>query len=536
MANLQVESSEISRETKKQKEMRLPPTLLNKKPIVLVILDGWGITEKKSGNAIAMAKTPTMNKLFKMCPHTTLKASGEDVGLPKGVIGSSEVGHLNIGAGRIVLQDLPRINKAIETSNFSRNRTLLTAFESAKKNAVHLAGLLSDGGVHSHIEHLFALLEMGEKQKINKLYVHAFLDGRDAPPKSALKYARALESKINQLGVGKVATVMGRYYSMDRDNRWDRTAKAYYAMVLGKGRKAKSITDAIEKAYSLGETDEFVLPTIIVDEEGKPVGPINNGDSLIFFNFRSDRLRQLVMSFISKDFEFFDRVKTPKVRLISMTEYDKNFRIPVAFSPEKIVNCLGEVLSRAGINQLRIAESEKFPHVTYFFNGGREKPFPGEDRIVIPSPKVPTYDLKPSMNAYAVTRIAIDKIKSANYGFILINYANPDMVAHTGKLSATIRAIEVVDKCLKRLIKAVEQVGGLTIVTSDHGHAEEMVDSKTGKTRTAHTCNPVPFILVSENVIRLRRGRLADIAPTILHIMNTEKPHEMTGTTLIQNG
>lgn len=506
------------------------------KPLVLLILDGWGIVNKKHGNAIALARTPTMARLYKRCPSATLRASGEDVGLSKGVIGNSEVGHLNIGAGRIVLQDLPRINNAIRESTFSQNLALLKAFRNAKNNesALHFVGLLSDGGVHSHIRHLFALLKIGKKQKIDRLYIHAFLDGRDVPPKSALKYLQALETKMNRLAVGELSTLMGRYYSMDRDNRWDRTAKAYYAMVLGKGRKAESSADAIEEAYSLGETDEFVSPTVIIKQD-KPVGLVNDDDSLIFFNFRSDRPRQLTMSFIKKDFKSFDRVKIPKIHFTSMTEYDKNFKTPIAFPPKKIINCLGEVLSRVGIRQLRIAETEKYPHVTFFFNGGREKPFPGEDRILIPSPRVATYDLKPDMSAYAITKVAIEKIKSTKYDFVLINYANPDMVAHSGKLFATIQAIEVVDECLGDIVKVVEQVGGLSIVTSDHGHAEEMIDRQTGEPRTAHTCNPVPFIIVSEKTIKLRKGRLSDVAPTVLHIMNIEKPREMTAATLIKS-
>lgn len=515
----------------------LASALTNKnKPLVLLILDGWGVVGKNYGNAIALARTPTMTRLYKKYPNITLRASGEDVGLVKGVMGNSEVGHLNIGAGRIVVQDLPRISNAIKKSTFSQNPAILKAFKNAKKNesALHLIGLLSDGGVHSHITHLFALLTMGKKQKINRLYVHGFLDGRDVPPKSALKYLQALETEMDKLAVGELSTIMGRYYSMDRDNRWNRTAKAYYAMVLGKGRKAESSKDAIEEAYSLGETDEFVSPTVIMKQD-KPVGLINDRDSIIFFNFRSDRPRQLTMSFIKKDFDFFDRIKIPKVHFTSMTEYDKNFKTPIAFLPKKVINCLGEVLSRVGMRQLRIAETEKYPHVTFFFNGGREKPFPGEDRILIPSPKVATYDLKPDMSAYAVTKVAIDKIKSTKYDFILINYANPDMVAHSGKLSATIQAIEVVDECLGDIVDAVKQIEGLSIVTSDHGHAEEMFDRQTREPRTAHTCNPVPFIILSERTVKLRKGKLSDIAPTVLHIMNIEKPREMTGVTLIKS-
>lgn len=513
--------------------MRKKKFTVKVKPLVLVVLDGWGFTRKKYGNAIVLAHTPTMFRLWKECSQTILKASGKDVGLPEGVMGSSEVGHLNLGAGRIVLQDLLRINKAIKESAFSRNSLFQKAFENAlvHNSNLHLMGLLSTGGVHSHINHLFALLKLAKRHNI-KVCIHAFLDGRDALPISALKYLDALEAKIDQLKTGKIATVMGRYYSMDRDTRWDRTAKAYYAIVLGRGIKASSAKEAIERAYVRGETDEFVQPTVI-EASNEPFPGIKNHDSVIFFNFRSDRPRQLVKSIVSKSFGFFDRERVPKVYFVCMTEYNTRFKLPVAFPPVPIKNSIGEVISKAGLRQLRIAETEKHPHVTFFFNGGLEKAFANEDRILIPSPRVATYDLKPEMSAFEVTGNLVDKIISNQYDFILANYANPDMVAHTGNLSATVEAIEAVDKCLAYVVDAVKSMNGICVVTSDHGHAEEMLDRHTGKPRTAHTLNPVPFFVVFPKVYTLRTGRLADVAPTVLHILGFRKPVEMTGTTLI---
>ena len=502
------------------------------KPLVLAILDGWGVKRRRYGNAIAVANTPEMTRILNECPHTLLMASGSDVGLPPRVMGNSEVGHLNIGAGRVVPQDLVRINNAIKESRFASNRVLLKVLRNAKvhNSSIHLLGLLSDGGVHSHIRHLFALLTLVKRHNITKVYVHPFLDGRDTPPASASKYLMTLEKRLSQLKIGRIATIMGRYYSMDRDNRWDRTAKAYFAIALGCGLKASSAYKALKNAYKRGETDEFVQPTVIGSYSG-----MADSDSAIFFNFRSDRPRQLVRSFIEKKFNSFDRKMIPKIHLACMTEYDRLYGLPVAFPPLCIKNGLGEVISQAGLKQLRIAESEKYAHVTFFFNGGKEKPYSNEDRILVPSPKVATYDLQPEMSAFEVTRILVKQIRSRRYDFILVNYANPDMVAHTGNFSATVKAVEAVDKCISEIVAATNAVGGLCIVMADHGHAEEMLDYHTGKPRTAHTLSPVPFILVSNKRYRLKPGRLADVGPTILYLMQIKKPKEMTGNLLLRS-
>lgn len=502
------------------------------KPVVLAILDGWGLKRRRYGNAIAAANTPEMTRILNECPHTVLMASGSDVGLPPRVMGNSEVGHLNIGAGRVTPQDLVRINNAIKESRFASNRVLLKVLGNARihNSSIHLMGLLSDGGVHSHIRHLFALLALVKRRNITKVYVHPFLDGRDTPPVSASKYLMALEKRLFQLKIGRIATIMGRYYSMDRDNRWDRTANAYSAISLGRGLKAGSASKALKNAYERGETDEFVQPTVIGSYSG-----MADGDSAVFFNFRSDRPRQLVRSFIEKEFDFFDRKMVPKIHLVCMTEYDRLYGLPVAFPPLHTRNSLGEVISHLGLKQLRIAETEKYAHVTFFFNGGKENPYSNEDRILVPSPKVATYDLQPEMRAFEVTRILAKQIRSSQYDFILVNYANPDMVAHTGNFSATIKALEVVDKCIGEIISATDAAGGLCIVMADHGHAEEMLDYHTGKPRTAHTLNPVPFILVSNKHYKLKPGRLADVAPTILYLMRVRKPKEMTGYSLLRS-
>ena len=504
------------------------------KPLVLVILDGWGIQHKKLGNTIAQANLPEFNRIWHECPHTTLEASGAAVGLPEGVMGNSEVGHLNLGAGRVVVQDLVRINQAIATGSFSHNEVLLESLRQAKASDanVHFMGLLSDAGVHSDIHHLFALLEVAKSVGCRKVWVHAFLDGRDTPPQSAQKYLKALEEKFMELNIGKVATIMGRFYPMDRDNRWERTAKAYYAIALGCGLKARMAEEALEQAYRRGETDEFVLPTVIGIDEAGYTG-LADKDCVVFYNFRSDRPRQLTKSLSQKQFTAFDRKQFFYTRFVCMTEYDKEFKLPTILPPLSLKKGVGEVLSDLGLRQLRIAETEKYAHVTYFFNGGREKPFSGEQRILVNSPKVATYDLKPEMSAPEVTRRLTESIKSGLYDFIVVNYANPDMVAHTANMVATVQALEVVDKCLSEVIAAAESVGGLCVVTSDHGHVEQLIDYETGGPWTAHTTNRVPFVVVTDQKLGLHVGRLADVGPTVLQLMHVKPPREMSGCSLI---
>ena len=508
--------------------------------IGLIILDGWGISNCKKYNAIEQANIQNFRRLLEIYPNTALRANGLDVGLPEGQMGNSEVGHLNIGAGRIVYQDLTRITRDIQNGDFFKNEALVYALEKAKTEgkALHIMGLLSDGGVHSHITHLYALLEMAKRFNLPHVYIHVFLDGRDTPLANALVYIKELEEKILELNTGKIATVSGRYYAMDRDKRWERTEQAYNAIVLGEGVKADSAVKAVEASYILKETDEFVRPTVIIDSKGEPVGTVKEGDSIIFFNFRPDRARQLTKAFVDKDFEGFKRKKGYfRVYFVCMTRYDDEIRdVKVAYEPEIIKNTLGEIISRNKMKQLRIAETEKYAHVTYFFNGGEEKPFPGEDRILIPSPKVPTYDLKPEMSAYEVTETVIEKINNKEYDFIVLNYANPDMVGHTGNYEAAVKAVEFVDDCLNKVITAIDKQNGTAIIVSDHGNCEQMAYYETGEPYTAHSSNKVPFILVSRKLkdCRLREGGiLADIAPTILDIFAIEKPEEMTGSSLI---
>ncbi len=501
-------------------------------PLLLTILDGFGWREEKEGNAVRLAKTPTLDQLFSSCPWTLIQASGEAVGLPAGQMGNSEVGHLNIGAGRIVYQELTRINLAIRDASFFRNPVLNEAFLRAKegKHSVHFLGLVSDGGVHSHLEHLYALLQMAKNLDLERVFVHAFLDGRDTPPKSALTYLEKLERKFNQIGVGKVATVSGRYYAMDRDKRWERTKLAYDCLVLARGERAKSSLEAVERAYSRGETDEFVRPTVVI-----PEGTITSGDSVIFFNFRPDRARQLSRALNEKDFTDFEREKIVEIFYVTFTRYDETFPYPVAFPPQSLENILADVLAANEVRQLRIAETEKYAHVTYFFNGGDEKPRSYEDRILIPSPKVPTYDLKPEMSAYEVTQRLLKELEKKIYQVIILNFANLDMVGHTGKLEAAIKAVEAIDECLGILIDKIQEFQGACLITGDHGNAEEEISSD-GSPHTAHTSNLVPFIAVIPcNVsCRLRDGGiLADIAPTMLEILGLPKPSEMTGSSLI---
>lgn len=506
------------------------------KPLILIILDGWGVNPKSEGNAIALARTPVYDALLRDYPHTTLDASGESVGLPEGQMGNSEVGHLNIGAGRVVYQDLTRIDHAIRSGDFYRNPVLLDCMRKAKASSgrLHLMGLLSDGGVHSHIDHLYALLDMAGREGVREVYIHAFLDGRDTPPQSGIGYLRFLQNYLKDKGIGKIATVSGRYYAMDRDNRWERVEKAYNAIVAGEGIKASDPVAALKKSYGEGITDEFVIPTVICDPAGKPVGAIRDGDTVFFFNFRADRAREMTAALTRSEFDKFPRKIFPAIAgFASMKLYDDKMPLPSAFNTGKLENIFGEIISKKGLKQFRIAETEKYAHVTYFFNGGEERPFPGEDRLLIPSPKdVATYDQKPEMSAYQLTEELERRIRSGEYGFILVNYANPDMVGHTGVLEAAIRAVEVIDECLGRVLSAVQEINGIAVITSDHGDIEQMIEYDTGKPHTAHTTNLVPFIITQKG-LRLRSGIFADIAPTLLELMGIEKPSEMTGTSLI---
>ena len=509
-----------------------------KKPLVLIILDGWGLSEKKAGNAIAQARKPNMDGLLAQYPHTILGSSGEEVGLPHGQMGNSEVGHLNMGAGRVVYQELTRISRAIRDRNFYDNPVLLAAMEQVRdnKSALHLMGLLSDGGVHSHIQHLYALLELARDQGIERVLVHTFLDGRDVPPANAKDYIIPLTEKMEEMKCGRVATVMGRYYAMDRDRRWERVKLAYDAMVLGAGFKARSALEAVEQAYNRKETDEFVKPTVIIDEQGQPVGKVSEGDAVIFFNFRPDRAREITRAFVDEKFDGFERPpEHPVVHYVCMTQYDKTIAAPVAFRPQVLVNTLGEVLSYHNLRQLRLAETEKYAHVTFFFNGGVEQPNRGEDRVLIPSPKVATYDLKPEMSAGEVTDALVNKLGDKVYDVIIMNYANPDMVGHTGVMQATVKAVEFVDQCVGRALKAIREAGGAAIITADHGNAEDMQD-EAGHPHTAHTTDPVPFILADDDYLgaQLRTGSLQDVAPTLLDLLGLEKPPEMTGNSLLQ--
>ncbi|HHV79875.1 MAG TPA: 2,3-bisphosphoglycerate-independent phosphoglycerate mutase [Firmicutes bacterium] len=500
------------------------------KPLALVVLDGWGISHRVEGNAIALAKTPTMSGLKARYPHSQLQACGEALGLLEGQMGDSNVGHLNIGAGRIVYQDLVRIHRSIARGDFYRNQVFLSAMNWAKQNGgtLHLMGLLSDGGVHSHQEHLYALLELAARRGVPRVRIHCFMDGRDTPPTSGLGFIRSLEARLQKNDSVRIATVMGRYYAMDRDKRWERTKKAFEAIVFGNGRRAASAVEAVQKAYELGETDEFIVPTVIDDTV-----KVKQEDALILFNFRADRARQICGALADPGFSHFDRNGYKPAYVVGMTQYEEDLGVPSAFPPIYLKNTFGEVVSKSGMRQLRIAETEKYAHVTFFFNGMREEPFEGEDRVLIPSPKVATYDLKPEMSAYELTQEVLRRIASDQYDVIIMNFANPDMVGHTGSLQAAIKAIEVVDECLGRVLSAVRQAGGAAIVCSDHGNAEEMVEPDSGQPHTAHTSNPVPCILVDDRPARLRNGILADIAPTLLELLGLEKPEEMDGESLI---
>jgi 2,3-bisphosphoglycerate-independent phosphoglycerate mutase len=506
------------------------------RPVALIVLDGWGYRPETDGNAIALAKTPTWDSLWGRGSHTLLEASGLRVGLPAGQMGNSEVGHLNLGAGRVVMQDLVRISSAITDGSFHTNPALVGACRKVKANGgtLHLMGLIGAGGVHAIDEHLFALLDLAKRQRVERVAIHAFLDGRDTMPKSALGYMQQLLEYIRKIGSpAKIASVSGRYYAMDRDRRWDRTELAYRAIVLGEGTPVTDPLDAIRKAYESGKTDEFMLP-VVVTGNGKPVAPMRDGDAVICFNYRADRMRQIVRALIDPAFDGFDVSNRPKVAVTTLTNYDKTFPIPAAFDPTSMERILAEVLSARGLCMLKTAETEKYPHVTYFFNGGVEAPYPCEHRVLIPSPKVVTYDLQPEMSAEGVTDALVKGISSGERDFILCNYANADMVGHSGSIPATIKAVEAVDRSLARVLKAAEGARTRLIVTADHGNAELMIDPETGGPHTAHTTNPVPFVVVDwEQEQRLRTGgALCDVAPTILSMLGIEQPPEMTGVNL----
>lgn len=509
-------------------------------PVVLVILDGWGYREEADGNAIAAANTPVMNSLWVAYPHTTIRTSGKDVGLPDGQMGNSEVGHLNIGAGRVVPQELVRISDAVEDGTLLSNSALIKVYQSVQQSGgkLHLIGLCSDGGVHSHLNHLFGLLDMAKDQSLSDVCVHVVTDGRDTTPTSGQTYVQALEDYIAQAGVGQIVTIGGRYYSMDRDQRWDRVQRAYEVMTQEAPGDGRSALEVLQASYAAGTTDEFIIPTRIAP------GAVQPGDGVVFFNFRPDRARQLTQAFVDPEFKGFERNLIQPLSFVTFTQYDPNLPVHVAFEPQNLNNILGEVIANHGLRQFRTAETEKYAHVTYFFNGGIEEPFAGEDRELVSSPMVATYDREPAMSADAVTNVAIAAIEKQIYSLVVINYANPDMVGHTGKMDATVSALETVDRCLGRLLESVIRAGGTTIIIADHGNAEVMWDEQ-GNPWTAHTTNPVPFILVEGEgrkipghgtEVSLRSdGRLADIAPTILDILKLPQPPEMTGRSMIQS-
>lgn len=508
-------------------------------PLLLMILDGWGERKECSDNSITLAHPENFCQLEQNYPHTLLKCSGKDVGLPDGLMGNSEVGHLNIGSGRIVYQEISRIFKAIEDQSFFSNPEFLKAIEYAQahQGSVHLMGLLSDGGVHSHIEHIYALLELCARNKVDSVFFHAFLDGRDVGPKTALTFIEALQQKMRATGCGEIATLGGRYYGMDRDKHWDRIEKAYNALVLGEGKKAANAQAALENSYENRITDEFVEPVVLVDEKSEPLGLVKDGDAVIFFNFRADRARQITRAFVDKDLDGFDRRQRPEVYYVCMTQYDASIKAPVAFVPQDLNHTLGEVLAQRGLKQLRIAETEKYAHVTFFFNGGVETPNPGEDRVLIPSPSVATYNLAPEMSAREVTDKLLQELERDYYDVVVLNYANPDMVGHTGVLEAAVKAVQTVDQCLHEVVERVLEKNGIVLITADHGNCEMMVSPETGSPFTAHTTCRVPFILVSEkhrNAALREDGSLQDIAPTLLSLLNLPIPAEMTGRSLVK--
>ena len=502
-----------------------------KTPTTLIIMDGFGLEGPSAGNAVVNAPTPNLDRIFRDFPGCRLSASGLDVGLPEGQMGNSEVGHTNMGAGRVVFQDLPHISRDIESGEFFKNPAYLEAMSNCREwgSALHLMGLLSDGGVHSHITHLFALLKMAKEQGLEKVYIHCFLDGRDVPPSSGKSYVEQLQAEIQKLGVGQIATVMGRYYAMDRDKRWDRVQKAYDAIACGEGTFEADAAEAVQKSYDAGVTDEFVVPVVCVKN-----AQVRDNDSIIFFNFRPDRAREISRCFVDEDFtDIQRRTGFLSVDFVCTTEYDATLpNVTVAYPHQKLVNTFGEYISKLGLTQLRIAETEKYAHVTFFFNGGVEKQYPGEDRILVKSPAVATYDLQPEMSAYEVTDKMVEAVKSGKYDALILNYANCDMVGHTGVFEAAVKAVEAVDTCVGRVVEAVKEMGGCVLLTADHGNADKMVDDD-GTPFTAHTTNPVPFCVINHPCQLREGGRLADIAPTMLKVLGLEQPAEMTGESII---
>ena len=504
---------------------------MSKRPVLLCIMDGFGKNESTYGNAIAAAKKPNLDKYFAECPHTIIGASGLDVGLPDGQMGNSEVGHTNIGAGRVVYQELTRITKSIQDGDFFTNEALVGAMENCKKNssALHLMGLMSDGGVHSHNTHLYGIMELAKRSGVDKVYIHCFMDGRDVPPTSGKDYLAELYEKCDEIGVGEIATVMGRYYAMDRDNRWERVVKAYKAMTEGEGVKFDCACKMMEESYANDVTDEFIVPAV-----SEKAVPVKDNDSIVFFNFRPDRAREITRAFVDPAFSGFEREQLKGLYYVCMTQYDATMpNVHVAFKPETLENTFGEYISDKGLKQLRIAETEKYAHVTFFFNGGVEKQYPGEDRILVKSPAVATYDLQPEMSAYEVTDKLLAAIDSDKYDAIILNYANCDMVGHTGVFDAAVKAVEAVDTCVGKIVDAVAAKGGVTLITADHGNADKMYEAD-GSPFTAHTTNPVPFIVVGYPCELREGGRLCDIAPTMLKIMGLEQPKEMTGVSIIK--
>ncbi|MBM7096921.1 MULTISPECIES: 2,3-bisphosphoglycerate-independent phosphoglycerate mutase [Alteribacter] len=510
---------------------------MSKKPTALIILDGFALRDETKGNAVAKANKPNFDRYWNEHPHATLEACGEAVGLPEGQMGNSEVGHLNIGAGRPVYQSLTRVNLSIREGEFYANQTFKDAMDHVRNNGtnLHIYGLLSDGGIHSHINHMFALLEMAQKSGVEKVYLHGFLDGRDVGPQSAEKYIRETQERMKELGIGEIASIQGRYYAMDRDKRWDRVEKSYRAMVYGEGLKYRDPIEALEDSYKNDIHDEFVLPSVMTQEDGEtPVGTIQEGDGVIFFNFRPDRAIQMSQVFTNDEFDGFDKGhRFPKdVHYVCLTHFSETVKGYVAFEPQNLANTLGEVVSEAGLTQLRIAETEKYPHVTFFFSGGREAQFPGEERVLIDSPKVATYDLKPEMSAYEVTDALINEIDQDKHDMIILNFANPDMVGHSGKMDPTVKAIEAVDECLGRVVEKIHEKGGQAIITADHGNSDEIMTME-GKPMTAHTTNPVPVIVTGHKGEIRQDGILGDLAPTMLELLGVEQPKEMTGKSLI---
>ena len=511
---------------------------MNKKgPLALIVLDGFGYRAEREGNAIALARMPHYRELTENYPHTLIQASGECVGLPPGVMGNSNVGHLCLGAGRVLRTDVERINYEIKTGQFDNNLALNAAIDNALKHnrALHLMGLLSDGLVHSSQEHAYALLRLAKKREVRRVFVHCFLDGRDTPPSSAEKYVAALQDKLNEIGIGAIATVVGRYYSMDRDKRWERTERAFNLLVKGEGQRTSDPLAAIRRSYEHGITDEFVEPIVVTRESGESVATIQEGDSVIFFNFRADRARQITSALAVPGFDAFPVTNRPHVHFVCFAVYDKNYPLPVAFPPDQPVNILADVFASLGIRNYRMAETEKYAHVTYFFNGGSEREFPYEKRLLVPSPKIATYDLAPEMSAFKITDKLLTAIEEAETDVFIVNFANPDMVGHTGMLDKTIEACQYVDTCLGKITKAIQSKWGISLITADHGNAELMIDPKTGGPHTAHTSNPVPFHLIDEESkgVKLRdEGALEDVAPTMLALLGAQKPQEMTGRDL----